>query len=128
MMLILIVIITFILTLIIIEMIPLFLSSNYTNFPTESLENISFDLESYNKDRSYVENLKDMTGLDFFKKTFFETTEIILDATYYIFFENYDIFLNNNTKLEPNIIYKNKEEDTLYIINYDDSEINIYTD
>lgn len=132
-MILLIVIITFILTLVIIELIPFLMILNYTNCPTESLENIpfnleniSFNLENYNKERNYIENLKDMTGLVFTKNNYYETTEVILDANYFIFFEDYDIFLNNNIKLKPNVIYQTCATDKLYIINYDNSDIHIY--
>lgn len=125
-MILLIVIITFILTLVIIELIPLLISLDYTNCPTESLENISFNLQNYNKERTFIENLKDMTGLVFTKNNYSETTELVLEVNYYIFFEDYDIFLNNNTKLKPNVIYQTRAEDKLYILNYDNNDIHIY--
>ena len=125
-MILLIVIITFILTLVIIELIPFLMSLDYTNHPNESLENISFNLEHYNKERTYIENLKDMTGLVFTENNYSETTELILDTNYFIFFEDYDIFLNNNIKLKPNVIYQTRAEDKLYIITYDKIDIHIY--
>lgn len=120
-MLLVIIIVAFILTIILIECSALF---NCVIEKKEKVENIYLDNSSDTDDR--VEFLEKYTGKKFNTLEYNETVKLHLDNTSIVFFEDYDIFINNTYKLSKMIVYPIDKESVIDIINYTGDIITIY--
>lgn len=120
-MLLVIIIVAFILTIILIECSALF---NCVIEKKEKVENIYLDNSSDTDDR--VEFLEKYTGKKFNTLEYNETVKLHLDNTSIVFFEDYDIFINNTYKLSKMIIYPIDKDSVIDIINYTGDIITIY--
>ena len=120
-MLLVIIIVAFILTIVLIECSALF---NCVIQKKEKVENIYLDSISDTDDR--VEFLEKYTGKRFTALEYNETVNLHLDNTSLVFFEDYDIFINNTYKLNKMIVYPIDKESVIDIINYTGDIITIY--
>lgn len=120
-MLLVIIIVAFILTIVLIECSALF---NCVIQKKEKVENIYLDNSSDTDDR--VEFLEKYTGKRFTTLEYNETVKLQLDNTSIVFFEDYDIFINNTYKLSKMIVYPIDNESVIDIINYNGDIITIY--
>lgn len=119
-MLLIIIIIAFILTILLIEC-SVFC---YVIEKKEKVENIYLDTSSdINNNLEFLENVTDKT---FTMLEYSETVKLNLDNTSIVFFDDYDIFLNNTYKLNKFIIYPIDKDSVIDIINYDGNIITIY--
>ena len=119
-MLLIIIIVAFILTILIIECSSLF---NCTISKKETVENIY--LENSECDDK-IDFLEKYTGKLFTTLEYNETVKLNLDNTQIVFFEDFDIFLNNTFKMSKLIVYPLDRESTIDIINYNGDNITIY--
>lgn len=120
-MLLVIIIVAFILTIVLIECSALF---NCVIQKKEKIENIYLDNSSDTDDR--VEFLEKYTGKRFAILEYNETVKLQLDNTSIVFFEDYDIFINNTYKLSKMIVYPIDKDSVIDIINYTGDIITIY--
>lgn len=120
-MLLVIIIVAFILTIVLIECSALF---NCVIQKKEKIENIYLDNSSDTDDR--VEFLEKYTGKRFATLEYNETVKLQLDNTSIVFFEDYDIFINNTYKLSKMIVYPIDKDSVIDIINYTGDIITIY--
>lgn len=120
-MLLVIIIVAFILTIILIECSALF---NCVIQKKEKVENIYLDNSSDTDDK--VEFLEKYTGKRFTTLEYNETVKLQLDNTSIVFFEDYDIFINNTYKLSKMIVYPIDKDSVIDIINYNEDIITIY--
>lgn len=120
-MLLVIIIVAFILTIVLIECSVLF---NCVIQKKEKVENIYLDNSSDTDDR--VEFLEKYTGKRFTTLEYNETVKLQLDNTSIVFFEDYDIFINNTYKLSKMIVYPIDKDSVIDIINYTGDIITIY--
>ena len=120
-MLLVIIIVAFILTILLIEWSALF---NCVIQKKEKVENIYLDNSSDTDDK--VELLEKYTGKRFTTLEYNETVKLQLDNTYIVFFEDYDIFINNTYKLNKFIVYPIDKNSIIDIINYTGDIITIY--
>lgn len=119
-MLLIIVIVVFILTIVIIEIGSLF---NCTVDKKEHIDNIYLE-NDISLDR--ISLLEKCTGKIFKSLEYNETVNLILDHDQLVFFDDYDIFLNNNIKLSKLTVYPIYKNSTIDIINYNGNNITIY--
>lgn len=120
-MLLVIIIVAFILTIILIECSTLF---NCVIQKKEKVENIYLDNSSDMDDR--IQLLQKYTGKRFTTLEYNETVKLQLDNTSIVFFEDYDIFIDNTFKLSKMIVYPIDKDSIIDIINYTGDIITIY--
>lgn len=120
-MLLVIIIVAFILTIVLIECSSLF---SCVIEKKEQVENIYLDTDTDTDDR--LEFLEKYTGKSFNILEYSETVKLKLDNTSIVFFEDYDIFLNNTYKLSKMIVYPIDKDSVIDIINYNGDIITIY--
>lgn len=119
-MLIIIIIIIFIITITLVELNSLFM---YGIDKTQRVENLYIDNSG---DEDNISLLKKITGKDFIENIYNTSETISVENKNLIFFNDYDIFLNNNIKLNKNIIYNIPNSVDIDIINYKGEKITIY--
>jgi hypothetical protein len=120
-MLLIIIVVAFILTIVLIECSALF---SCVIEKKEKVENIYLDKRSVTDDK--LEFLEEYTGKKFSVLEYNETVKLKLDNTSVVFFEDYDIFINNNYKLNKFIVYPIDKDSFIDIINYYGDIITIY--
>lgn len=120
-MLLIIIIVAFILTIVLIECSTLF---SCVIEKKEQIKNIYLDTDTDTDDK--LEFLKKYTGKSFNILEYTETVKLKLDSTSIVFFEDYDIFLNNTYKLSKMIVYPIDKDSVIDIINYNGDIITIY--
>lgn len=120
-MLLVIIIVAFILTIVLIECSSLF---NCVIEKKEKVKNIYLDNSSDTDDK--VEFLEKYTDKRFTTLEYNETVKLKLDNTSIVFFEDYDIFINNTYKLSKMIVYPIDKDSVIDIINYTGDIITIY--
>jgi hypothetical protein len=120
-MLLVIIIVAFILTIVLIECSVLF---SCVIEKKERVENIYLDADPDTDDR--LEFLEKYTGKRFNTLEYSETVKLKLDNTSIVFFEDYDIFINNTYKLSKMIVYPIDKDSVIDIINYNGDIITIY--
>lgn len=120
-MLLVIIIVAFILTIVLIECSSLF---NCVIEKKEKVKNIYLDNSSDTDDK--VEFIEKYTDKRFTTLEYNETVKLKLDNTSIVFFEDYDIFINNTYKLSKMIVYPIDKDSVIDIINYTGDIITIY--
>lgn len=120
-MLLVIIIVAFILTIVLIECSTLF---NCVIEKKEKVENIYLDNSPNTDDK--LEFLEEYTGKRFTTLEYNQTVKLKLDNKSIVFFEDYDIFLNNTYKLSKMIVYPIDKDSIIDIINYTGDIITIY--
>jgi hypothetical protein len=120
MLFIIIIIIVFIITITLVELNSLFM---YGTDKPRQVENLYVDNSD---DEDNISLLKKITGNDFIEKIYNASETIPIENKNLIFFNDYDIFLNNNIKLNKNIIYNIPNSVNIDIINYKGEKITIY--
>ena len=121
-MLLIIIIAAFILTIVLIECSSLF---NCVIEKKEKVENIYLDDDSLEPEDK-VELLEKYTSKHFTTLEYNETIRLKLDNTSIVFFEDYDIFINNTYKLNKMTVYPINKDSIIDIINYTGDIITIY--
>ena len=119
-MLLVIIIVAFILTILIIECSSLF---NCTISKKETIENIYLEDSDCDDKINFLEQY---TGKIFTALEYNETVKLNLENKQIVFFEDYDIFLNNSLKLSKFVVYPLDKDSTIHIINYNEDNIIIY--
>ena len=122
-MLLVIIIVAFILTIVLIECSALF---SCVIEKKEQVENIYLDTDTDTDTDDRLEFLEKYTGKSFNILEYSETVKLKLDNTSIVFFEDYDIFLNNTYKLSKMIVYPIDKDSVIDIINYNGNIITIY--
>ena len=118
-MLLVIIIVAFIITIVLIECSALF---SCVIEKKEQVENIYLDTDTDDR----LEFLEKYTGKSFNILEYNETVKLKLDNTSIVFFEDYDIFINNTYKLSKMIVYPIGKDSVIDIINYNGDIITIY--
>lgn len=121
-MLLIIIVVAFILTIVLIECSSLF---NSVIVKKEDIDNIYLE-DSDTDDK--IELLQTYTGKTFKAYEYNESVQLNLNSKSFVFFGDFDIFLNNTFKLKKCIVYQLAKDTIINIINYTGDIITIYTD